>query len=218
MMSDQQLKSKQQGLVLFIAMIALVVMSLAAVALIRSVDTNTKIAGNLAFKQSALTSANRGVESAIDWLALQAFNSLDTSNKTEGYYAVYGDVDQDGTKDSVEGNLDEPATLRDGALWVDANSAVASGAGIADGVELNSQNTIRYIIERMCERAVAPAESVTNKCLFGSSTPGGNEPGEMSNSGAEQLDTGDAINPMYRVTVRVTGPKNTESYTQAYVF
>ena len=46
---------KQQGVVLFIALVALVVMSLAAVALIRSVDTNTLIGGNLSFKQAATT-------------------------------------------------------------------------------------------------------------------------------------------------------------------
>ena len=46
---------KQRGVVLFIALIALVAMSLAAVALVRSVDTATIIAGNLAFKQSELS-------------------------------------------------------------------------------------------------------------------------------------------------------------------
>ena len=58
----------EKGVVLFIALIALVVMSLAAVALIRSVDTNTLIAGNLGFKQSATVSADSGVETAITWL------------------------------------------------------------------------------------------------------------------------------------------------------
>ena len=62
------LKFGQQGIVLFIALIALVVMSLAAVALIRSVDTNTLIAGNLSFKQAATTSADAGVEAAISQL------------------------------------------------------------------------------------------------------------------------------------------------------
>ena len=41
----------QSGVVLFIALIVLVAMSLAGVALVRSVDTNLLIAGNLAFKQ-----------------------------------------------------------------------------------------------------------------------------------------------------------------------
>ena len=59
---------QQRGVVLFLALIALVIMSLAAVALIRSVDTNTLIAGNLSFKQAATTSADAGTEAAIAML------------------------------------------------------------------------------------------------------------------------------------------------------
>ena len=60
---------KQRGVVLFLTLVALLAMSLAAVALIRSVDTSTLIAGNLAFKQSAMSSANGAVELPITgWL------------------------------------------------------------------------------------------------------------------------------------------------------
>ena len=44
----------QKGVVLFFALIALVAMSLAAAALVRSVDSGVLVAGNLAFKQSAI--------------------------------------------------------------------------------------------------------------------------------------------------------------------
>jgi Tfp pilus assembly protein PilX len=44
---------RQRGAILFIALIVLVAMSLAGIALMRSVDTNVLIAGNLAFRQSA---------------------------------------------------------------------------------------------------------------------------------------------------------------------
>ena len=44
---------KQRGVVLFFALISLLAIMLAAVALIRSVDTSIMIAGNLAFKQAA---------------------------------------------------------------------------------------------------------------------------------------------------------------------
>ena len=45
---EPSFRTAQRGVVLFFALIALVAMSLAAVALIRSVDTSTIIAGNLA--------------------------------------------------------------------------------------------------------------------------------------------------------------------------
>jgi type IV pilus assembly protein PilX len=59
----------QRGVVLFFTLIALVVMSLAAVALIRSVDTSNIIAGNLAFKQAGTSSGDAGIEAAIAWLS-----------------------------------------------------------------------------------------------------------------------------------------------------
>ena len=71
-------------------------MSLAAVTLIRSVDTNTVIAGNLSFKQSALVSSDRAVESALNWLEIKSDTSgaLDTNGSTgDGYFASYASPD-----------------------------------------------------------------------------------------------------------------------------
>ena len=48
----------QRGVVLFIALIAMVVMSLAGVALIRSVDTTGSVAGNLAFREASTPAVN----------------------------------------------------------------------------------------------------------------------------------------------------------------
>lgn len=217
MHSHQSVNNKQQGIVLFIALIALVVMSLAAAALIRSVDTNTKIAGNLSFKQSALTSADRGVETAITWLEGQNLTNLNASATAQAYFATYGDLDGNGTKDAVTGNLDEIQTLKNQATW-NAYSAAAVGTGMTGGQENDSKNTIRYIIERMCELTGEPAKDTTNKCLFGSSESGGDGLSDVDQEGIQTRGNGDSINPMYRVTVRVTGPKNTESYTQVYVY
>ena len=50
-------------------------MSLAALALVRSVDTSTLISGNLAFRQAATTSADGGVENSVAVMtAMQAAN------------------------------------------------------------------------------------------------------------------------------------------------
>ena len=62
----------QRGVILFIALIVLVAMSLAGIALMRSVDTNVLIAGNLAFRQGATLAADRGIEDAKNWLAANA--------------------------------------------------------------------------------------------------------------------------------------------------
>ena len=62
---------RQKGIVLLVALTVLVAMSLAGVALIRSVDNTVVIAGNLAFKQSSLQVADRGSLEAITWLLTQ---------------------------------------------------------------------------------------------------------------------------------------------------
>ena len=58
----------QRGVVLFIALIAMVVMSLAGVALIRAVDTSGSAAGNIAFREASVTAVNYAIEQAVDWL------------------------------------------------------------------------------------------------------------------------------------------------------
>ncbi len=58
----------QRGVVMFIALLVMVALSLAGIALIRSADTATVVAGNLAFKQAAASAVDRSVEQAIEAL------------------------------------------------------------------------------------------------------------------------------------------------------
>jgi hypothetical protein len=191
---------KQNGVVLFIALIALVVMSLAAVALIRSVDTNTMIAGNLAFKQAATSSADSGLETAIGWLANKAaageaiFEADDTAN---GYYSTSGG---------------------------DAKTLAAASTKLATGIEIgpptyapgtdSSGNTIRYVVQRLC-RITGVAN--TANCLYGAPSDPTSSKGNKDVSDADpNLGTGTSV--MFRVTISVAGPKNTLGFIQAYVY
>jgi Tfp pilus assembly protein PilX len=196
----------QRGVVLFFALITLVVMSLAAVALIRSVDTTTLIAGNLAFKQAATVSADTGVERAIDWMnQTQAANdtknvlndlthSFNNNSPAQGYYS----------------GLSTAVNLTSDATWIDASSQLV-------GTDA-SGNTIRFIIQRMCGDANVALQDTT--CLFSE--------GKLDNSGQhvrlpQEICRGsgcpvDGQSPQIRITARVTGPKNTISYVQAFVY
>ena len=59
------LPSRQLGVVIVIALIVLGAMALAGVALVRSMDTSTMVAGNFAFRQSAIQATDAGVEGAF---------------------------------------------------------------------------------------------------------------------------------------------------------
>ena len=56
--------ARQRGVVLFLALVCLLAIMLSAVALVRSVDTSTLIAGNLVLQQSATRSGDGGAETA----------------------------------------------------------------------------------------------------------------------------------------------------------
>jgi type IV pilus assembly protein PilX len=199
---------QQRGLVLFLALIALVVMSLAAVALIRSVDTNNLIAGNLSFKQAATTSADAGTEAAITMLmgmrdaaANAGKNVLNDATHTfnvtpatpNGYYSSANTL-----------NLTADAT------WDDVNNVLV-------GTD-NSGNTIRYIVERMCRTPNVAIQ--TADCLFSAAAEDKN--GQQVKLPQNICDgPGCPVagqTPQLRVTVRVTGPKNSVSYVQTFIY
>ena len=186
-------RTRQRGAVLFIALIVLVAMSLAGIALIRGVDTANLIAGNLAFKQNATHGGDWGVEEARTWLQTQSATALYTDDVDKHYFA------------SMQSGLDFTATdpSRPDFDWT-ANSfdAGADPAG----------NQVRYIIHRMCELAGNPGSVNCVRTSTGGtadSTKGGATYGGAALPSTSQI--------YYRITTRVTGPRNTVSYVQVMV-
>ena len=182
----------QKGLVLFIALIALVVMSLAAAALIRSVDSSVLVAGNLAFKQSAMMSADTGIAQAYTWINGNAA-ILDNDATADGYYPV----------------LDDTMVLSNASNWDNTHSN-----SVTADIDDRSGNDTRYILQRMCRSTGAVTPS---NCLVGVGNSAANSKGAKSYGGFGNA-TGSANAVVYRVTVRVTGPKNTTSYLQAFIY
>lgn len=200
---------KQQGVVLFIALVALVVMSLAAVALIRSVDTNTLIGGNLSFKQAATTSADAGIEAAItqligmrDAAANNAKNVLNDATHTLNITNL-------GVRPGYHSSADPLLNLTADATW--------NGTNNVSLVQDASGNTVRYIVQRMCR---TPNVAIQNaNCLFstGAEDKNGQEVPLPQNVCFGPGCPVAGQTPRIRVTVRVEGPKNAISYVQAFV-
>ncbi len=195
---------KQRGVVLFFALIALVVMSLAAVALIRSVDTSTMVAGNLAFKRAATDSADVGNEAAIAWLtATQAGSPLNVF--MDPLHPFNNDAPANGYYTNANPALD---------LFADATWNVSTIPEVTDP----SGNKIRYIIQRMCR--VANQVPTKQNCLYSSAAVDDNGkniplPQDVC-TGAGCPVAGQT--PQIRITARATGPRNTFSYIQAFVY
>ncbi len=202
---------RQRGVVLFFALIALVAMSLAAVALIRSVDTSTIIAGNLAFRQSTISAGDAGIDAAMGWLTgIQSANS-GLNVLTDASHPF--NVTDLATRPGYHSNADTALSLFAETTWnsTDNNNALV-GTNAATG------NTIRYIIQRMCRNA-NQVPSVDH-CLFSSAVQDNNGqnvplPQEIC-TGAGCPVAGQA--PQIRITTRTQGPRNTVSYVQAFVY
>ncbi len=201
---------RQRGVVLFFALVCLVAIMLAAVALTRSVDTNTVIAGNLALQQATTRSADSGTQIAINWLntvwtANAARNVLTDSNHpfnqnnaAQGYYA------------SVDPALSLTATTGTRIQWTDADSS----AVITDA----SGNATRYVIQRMCRTPAVPERDAG--CLFsGAASDTGSQniklPQDVCN-GPGCPAPGQSV--QMRITSRTVGPKNSVSYVQTFVY
>ena len=196
--------ARERGIVLFVALIVMVAMSLAAIALIRSVDTANTVIGNLAFRQASILPANYAVEQA----AAALFSDVNTSGvpaitdptadlPAQNYYASWQ------ASDDARGI---PAPLQTLANW---NSAGLGQKLIVDvdQADANAKVTeIRYVIERMCVEA-GPA--APKRCDM---LPPKQNPGTTVHD--ESAPTLNPI-PFYRVTIRVDGPKNTASFLQA---
>lgn len=195
------MRRAQRGVILFIALIVLVAMSLAGIALMRSVDTNVLVAGNLSFRQANTMYADVGVEAARAWLTANA-GSL-TTNQPGGathYWANY----QAGPPpvDFIGVTTD----TSDDYNWGQAASATSPDPAFS----------ISYVIHRLCGNAGAPSDAAA-KCMQasaggGSSSSGLGTKGVVS-YGVQALPGISTI--YYRVTVRVIGPRNALSYVQA---
>lgn len=194
---------RQQGAILFIALIVMVLMSIGAIALMTATSTSNLAVGNLAFRQASILPANFAVEQATAALfkdantgkPMIADSRLDdpsqnyyaTHNKTAGWDNKYG--------------IPQPLQTR--------TSARALKVQFKD----EADNDITYVIERMCNPA-APVIPADNKATnaWCDMMPPKQSPGTTSNDpplfAAANL-------PYYRVTVRVDGPKNTTSFIQS---
>ncbi len=192
----------QRGVILFVALIVLVAMSLAGIALMRSVDTNVLIAGNLVFRQGATMAGDWGIEAARTWLDTnKAGTTLENdqpgvANGT-GYWANW-----QSNADLYGGT----ATTADDYNW---NNATVVGTDTGG-------NEVRYVIHRLCSQAGATTSSAVSCVKVGGS--GGSGPAATGTKGTSSY--GSAALPgvsstYYRVTVRVAGPRNTLSYVQA---
>jgi hypothetical protein len=205
----------QRGASMLFALMTLVVLALAAVALIRSIDNSTLVAGNLGFKQDATAASARATEMALTLLTPLALASgLDADLPNQGYYASSLDnLDATGGTTTAVKPLAVIDWLGNGCSDVPIANQSACIQPAPEVSVPNSSVKVRWVITRLCAGA-GPVQA-GNPCARPqtTSTSSASERGDLSTG---RIDVSIAT-PYYRVIVRAQGGRNSVSYTESIV-
>jgi len=198
----------QRGVVMIVTLVALVVLLLGAVALLRSSDGSSALAGQLGFRRDLKNQAERGVAMAINSLKTGSLSS-ETLRQTSLPSANYSAVPLE--SDSATGL---PTVL----LGSDTNFTAAQYEinidDADDGSDVNADTgvKVRYLIDRLCT-ATGEVDPVSCSRTDVQVQFNGQDSGSYKADGSfrsSQL-------VVYRISVRVDGPRGTQAFFQTAV-
>lgn len=200
---------RQRGISLVMVLICIAILSIAATGLVRMVDTGALVIGNVAFKQSTTAIADDAAEFAVQrLLSINVGNALLDDIPAEGYYATSVD-ELDPTGNNVSNN--RAVVNWSGAPCQQPNARCLTPRTI------NGQN-VQYVITRMCQTTGDPNGS-GNSCArpMAAANAASTKRGELK-YGEHARFTGAVPGPFFRILVRATGPRNTVSFTETYIY
>jgi len=187
--------AKQRGVALFVALVAMLVLTLAGLALVRSVDTGGQVAGNVAFRTASIVAANYAIEEAVYNLYKAPTPIIVNNDDTAKHYysTLQANELTDGTPEALSGPY--PPTKYSMSVWTDPTTNVE----------------VRYVIERVCTADAKDKAPTIGTCDL--------LPPKVSPAGTdnETKRIPLPVIPHYRVTTRVDVP-NTNATTIAQTF
>ena len=197
------IRRHQQGVALIVAMVAIVLLSLAGIAMMRSVETTTSVASNIAFRQGSIGPVNQAIEAAIDALFTSSTIVVqDVDDAAHGYYALL-----------------QPAEQTNGVPYVLAGDYVSmkaryAAAGLPAVVaDPATQTEVRSVIERICTSASPPPWPFT---IVSCDTLPPRVTAASTGSSSQPIPLPPI--PIFRVTVRVDIPNsNTVAHAQSFL-
>jgi type IV pilus assembly protein PilX len=210
-------RCSQRGVVLLFSLIALTVMLVGAVALIGSMNTSLASAGNLGFKRDLQNQGEQATAKIYNQFIATTgvfYSATGRANTQKGqnYSAVVLPTNAQGIPNDL--------LLKDSAF-----TASPASWSSAQDIDISSQKVkIRYLIDRLCvattEGKIAQATK-TRDCIRAPAVdiPQGGTNNEWNNATAadedKEIPSAIKIPVVYRISVRVFGPRNTEAYFQS---
>jgi Tfp pilus assembly protein PilX len=193
---------RERGVVLIFTLIILLILTIGAVALMKSMNISMFSAGNLAFRQDLVNQGEQAVQTVMAEFTspgVYANNpATDANIPAANYSATMLPQNPQGIPLAL---LASDATFQ--AAWTAPDIVAANytaGSTASPGV------TMRYIIDRLCAPGTAEAFSAT--CVQSTAAGTNKDTRDANGLGAPS-------STVYRVTVRITGPRNTQVFLQS---
>ncbi len=184
-------RSRQRGVIMLVTLMAMVILLISSIAMLRSFDTSLLLSGSMAFKRDLMNQGERGIAQAVAYFnsgALSTDSARQADVKSVNYSASILSSNARGIPEALLGSTKFSAAGMTGTDITDSSTGV----------------TIRTVIDRQCS---ATGAFSTSSCVY---VPGYSDSGGtnwLKKAGAEYV-------PVYRISVRVDGPRNTQVYLQ----
>lgn len=204
----------QGGVVLLFSMIALVILLIASIGLIRSFKNAMFTSGNIAFKRDMQNQGERAMDKVLTAFrpagALAAPAARSNSNAGLHYSATTLPANAMGIPDALQSDV-KYAAVADSSQDITAST---------DASLARQGMSIRYVVDRLCASAGDETTLGSGACVL-SNTP---LPAGTSSSNLQSADraplcpTCASAAPqgvVYRLTVKVSGPRGTQSFFQS---
>ncbi|WP_294001152.1 pilus assembly PilX family protein [Sphaerotilus sp.] len=189
------LRRTQSGVILLFTLVALVVVLIAGLSLVRAMDVSLLQAGNLAFRRDLANQAERGMAQAI--------------TRFSGTGALSVESVRNANVVAVNYSASRLATNAQGIPLLLLSDAAFTAAGMtgADLTDTASGVTVRVVVDRQC---TAAGDIGGNACALATTL------GDRAADDRYRNVRGEA-QPVYRISVRATGPRNTQAFFQSTV-
>lgn len=191
-----------RGATLVMALIALLVLMIGAAAIVRSMNTSMSNTGNLSFKRDLTNQAERAAASVMTMLQSGAVSTeavRQANLASSNYSATILPTNAQGIPTAL---MATDAAF--GAAWNTANDITVADQGI----------TLRWVLDRLCVNAGAADES---HCTMQDAGTTNADSASQRNSAQNASSTGLGAlqrQVVYRLSIRATGPRNTQSFLQ----
>lgn len=204
-------RAGERGAVLIFGLIALLVMLAGTAALMRATNASLFVLGNYGFKRDLANQSERAVQTVLASLqtgGLATTLARQASATALNYSATILPVNAQGI----------PLGL------VDDSGFAAVGTGTND-IQLADQGvTLRYVVDRLCANA-GPVDPAACMLASPAAPPGGGSSELLSAMDASGTTTSGGaggagavpLQAVYRVSIRVSGPRGTQSFFQTTV-